>query len=54
MCIRDRRILGKPLLRLTHRTQQTVLQICLPAKGVYQPLGFIIRHGDVYKRQPRW
>ena len=38
------RILGKPLLRLTHRPQQTVLQICLPAKGVYQPLGFIICH----------
>ena len=39
------RILGKPLLRLTHRPQQTVLQVFLPAKGVYQPLGFIIRHG---------
>ena len=38
-------ILGKPLLWLPHRPQQTVLQISLPAKGVYQPLGFIIRHG---------
>ena len=37
-------ILGKPLLRLTHRPQQTVLQVFLPAKGVYQPLGCIIRH----------
>ena len=39
------RILSKPLLRLTHRPQQTVLQVFLPAKGIYQPLGFIIRHG---------
>ena len=39
------RILGEPLLRLAYRPQQTVLQIFLPAKGVYQPLGFIISHG---------
>ena len=38
-------ILGKPLLRLTHRPQQTVLQVFLPAKGVYQTLGLIIGHG---------
>ena len=39
------RILGEPLLRLAYRPQQTVLQIFLPAKGVYQTLGFIISHG---------
>ena len=39
------RILGKALLRLAYCPQQTVLQVFLPAKGVYQPLGFIIRHG---------
>ncbi len=38
------RILGEPLLRLAYRPQQTVLQIFLPAKGVYQTLGFIISH----------
>ena len=39
------RILSKPLLRLTHCPQQTVLQVFLPAKWVYQTLGLIIRHG---------